>query len=224
MAVNTLSGFGPPTTAAVDFESPFPVVVELRGAGRTYGGASPVVALHECHVVIRRGEFVAIMGPSCSGKSTMLNILGLLDAPTQGEYLLDGAPTAGLSEGARADVWGVPAGVCLSGVSPDRVSQRGRKRRGGLVVPESRPQFGGSGRLMCCSGLGWATDCGRPHRSYLVASVSVWPLHGHWSVVRRCCYAMNRPAIWILIPVLRCWHSWRSYMTRADSRDDYSRS
>ena len=104
MAVNALGGFGPPTTAAVDFESPFPVVVELRGAGRTYGGASPVVALHDCDVVIRRGEFVAIMGPSGSGKSTMLNILGLLDAPTEGEYLLDGAPTAGLSEGARADV------------------------------------------------------------------------------------------------------------------------
>ncbi|MEP7113189.1 MAG: ABC transporter ATP-binding protein [Ilumatobacteraceae bacterium] len=76
----------------------------MTGIIKTYAGARPVTALRECDLRVNRGDFVAIMGPSGSGKSTLLNLLGLLDEPTSGEYLLDGQPTAGLSESRRCDV------------------------------------------------------------------------------------------------------------------------
>jgi putative ABC transport system ATP-binding protein len=61
-------------------------------------------ALSSVHLSIARGEFVSISGPSGSGKSTLLSILGLLDTPTSGRYLLDGRAVERLGADARADL------------------------------------------------------------------------------------------------------------------------
>jgi len=61
-------------------------------------------ALTAVHLEIRKGEYVSIAGPSGGGKTTLLSILGLLDAPTDGEYLLDGQPVANLTASDRARV------------------------------------------------------------------------------------------------------------------------
>jgi putative ABC transport system ATP-binding protein len=61
-------------------------------------------ALAGVHLEIRSGEFVSIAGPSGCGKSTLLSILGLLDTPTEGNYLLNGQPAQGLSLETRARV------------------------------------------------------------------------------------------------------------------------
>ena len=61
-------------------------------------------ALSDVHLEISQGEYVAIAGPSGCGKTTLLSILGLLDTPTLGEYLLDGRPVAGLNVAERARV------------------------------------------------------------------------------------------------------------------------
>jgi putative ABC transport system ATP-binding protein len=61
-------------------------------------------ALSEIHLEIRRGEYVAIAGPSGCGKTTLLSLLGLLDTPTEGQYLLDGKPVARLSPSERARI------------------------------------------------------------------------------------------------------------------------
>ena len=61
-------------------------------------------ALSDIHVEIKKGEYVAIEGPSGSGKTTLLSILGLLDAPSAGEYLLQGRPVAQLSARERARI------------------------------------------------------------------------------------------------------------------------
>jgi putative ABC transport system ATP-binding protein len=74
-------------------------VIELRGVAKAYSRQSSAVrALARVDLTIASGEFLAIMGPSGSGKSTLLSILGCLDRPSEGEYLLGGEAVAGLSD------------------------------------------------------------------------------------------------------------------------------
>ncbi len=71
-------------------------IVTLRGVSRDYPGG--VAALRDVDLDIDRGEMVAIVGPSGSGKSMMLNVMGTLDRPTTGEVVIDGFDVAGLSD------------------------------------------------------------------------------------------------------------------------------
>ncbi len=80
-------------------------VIELHGASKTYElGTIRVRALREVSLVIEHGDFVAIMGSSGSGKSTLMNIVGCLDVPTGGRYLLDGIDAARMDEDDLADL------------------------------------------------------------------------------------------------------------------------
>jgi putative ABC transport system ATP-binding protein len=81
------------------------IVIRLEHVVRAYQvGDAEVRALDDVSLAIRTGEFVALMGPSGSGKSTLLNVLGCLDTPTSGAYLLDGEPVQSLSEDQLAAV------------------------------------------------------------------------------------------------------------------------
>jgi putative ABC transport system ATP-binding protein len=86
-------------------------VIELRGLARTYPGPPPVHALLPADLVIGAGDYVAVTGPSGSGKSTLLHLLGLLDSPTAGSYLLDGLDTGALSDRDRSALRGRRIGV-----------------------------------------------------------------------------------------------------------------
>ena len=78
-------------------------VIELQGIKREFiVGGETVHALRGVSFSIKEGEFVTIMGSSGSGKSTLLNILGCLDTPTAGEYLLDGIPVRKMTKNKRA--------------------------------------------------------------------------------------------------------------------------
>ncbi len=73
-------------------------LIELRSIERTYGGGESLVrALDQVDLTISQGEFVAVMGASGSGKSTCMNVLGLLDRPTAGQYLFRGVDVGPLS-------------------------------------------------------------------------------------------------------------------------------
>ena len=78
-------------------------LIELRNLAKIYqSGDTEFAALHDVNLAIERGEFVAITGSSGSGKSTLMNLLGCLDSPTRGSYLL-GRPRRGAS--CRASSW-----------------------------------------------------------------------------------------------------------------------
>ncbi|WP_199615321.1 ABC transporter ATP-binding protein [Paenibacillus alkalitolerans] len=80
-------------------------MIRLEGVTKTYrNGAVEVQALKTMDVTINKGEFVAIMGPSGSGKSTLMNILGCLDVPTTGTYVLDGEQVESLDEDRLAAI------------------------------------------------------------------------------------------------------------------------
>ncbi len=80
-------------------------VIQLDHIHKTYTmGDVDVHALRGVSLTIKAGEFVAIMGASGSGKSTMMNIIGCLDRPTRGTYILDGQDVSELSKDERADI------------------------------------------------------------------------------------------------------------------------
>ena len=69
-----------------------------------YQGKEPVRVLKNVNLTVEKGEYLAIMGPSGSGKTTLMNLIGCLDVPTSGEYLLDGQNLKDLSDNALADI------------------------------------------------------------------------------------------------------------------------
>lgn len=76
-----------------------PLVIEAKQLKKSYKmGHGLVHALHQADLQVRRGDSVAIMGPSGSGKSTLLHLLGCLDSPTEGHYILNGEDISRLSD------------------------------------------------------------------------------------------------------------------------------
>jgi putative ABC transport system ATP-binding protein len=91
-------------------------VIELEHVHKTYTmGDVEVHALRGISLTIRAGEFVAIMGTSGSGKSTTMNIIGCLDRPTRGTYILDGQDVSALSKDERADIRSRKLGFVFQG-------------------------------------------------------------------------------------------------------------
>src|SRR5678815_4844758 len=80
-------------------------LIETRELWKTYQmGTEAVHALSGVSITIERGEYVAIMGPSGSGKSTLMNLIGCLDTPTKGTYLLNGKQASEMNDDELARI------------------------------------------------------------------------------------------------------------------------
>ncbi len=102
--------------AIMKAETQLEVLIHLSDIRKSYFSAdveTPV--LHGINVTIYKGEFVAIMGQSGSGKSTLMNILGCLDTPTSGSYILNGKETAKLNDNELAKVRNATIGFVFQG-------------------------------------------------------------------------------------------------------------
>ena len=102
--------------AVVKSQTRSDVLIQLSDVRKSYFSAeveTPV--LHGINVTIHQGEFVAIMGQSGSGKSTLMNILGCLDTPTSGSYILNGKETAKLNDNELAKVRNETIGFVFQG-------------------------------------------------------------------------------------------------------------
>ena len=81
------------------------MLIELKDICRDFPqGSESIHVLKNISLSVEKGEYIAIMGPSGSGKTTLMNIIGCLDTPTSGEYLLDGEPIKGAGDNRLADI------------------------------------------------------------------------------------------------------------------------
>ncbi len=80
-------------------------IIDIVGIGKTYKiGEVEVHALRKVDLKIKKGEFVALMGPSGSGKSTLMNMLGCLDTPSRGTYILNGIDVSHMTDNELAEI------------------------------------------------------------------------------------------------------------------------
>ena len=91
-------------------------MIQITNLSKTYRMGSNVInALNNISLHIKMHEFVAIVGPSGSGKSTLMNMIGCLDTPTSGSYLLDGMEVSKLSDNALAEIRNQKIGFVFQG-------------------------------------------------------------------------------------------------------------
>src|SRR5713101_967394 len=104
------------SSAPAELAEPPQTVIQVTDMVKDYSrGSSVVHALRSISLKVHAGEFVAVMGPSGSGKSTFMNMLGCLDRPTSGSYVLDGVEVTSLKRSQLADLRGRKLGFIFQG-------------------------------------------------------------------------------------------------------------
>ena len=177
-------------------------LIELRDVYKIYGEGleSEVRALDGVSLDIEKGEFVAVVGQSGSGKSTMMNVLGCLDIPTRGTYRLDGVDVRELSDKELSRIRNKQIGfifqqynliqnlTVLENVELPLIYQG--------IDPIDR-------RELAIQALTRSISLPRCP----AASSSVWPSPGPFPPIRPSSWRMSLPAHWIPGRATRCWAS-----------------
>ena len=102
------------------------MLIDLRKVEKAYRtGTVEFKALKGIDFEAKRGEYIAVVGPSGSGKSTLMNIVGCLDVPTAGEYLLEGQPVNKMTSNQLADVHAsLPSGSVIQRLGTRKAGHR----------------------------------------------------------------------------------------------------
>jgi putative ABC transport system ATP-binding protein len=147
-------------------------------------GSEMVHALRAVSVEIRRGDFVAVTGPSGSGKSTFMNLLGCLDSPTAGRYILDGRDVSHLTADELAEVRNRKIGFVFQSFNL-------LPRTPAIENVELPLRYSGMPRAQrhdrartALAAVGWKTAFGTTPRSCPADSSSAWPSPARWPTSR----------------------------------------
>ena len=200
-------------------------LIETRDLWKTYVmGAEEIHALRGVSISIERGEYVAIMGPSGSGKSTLMNLIGCLDTPTKGSYLLNGKEVAAMNDDELARIRNeeigfvfqtfnlLPRATALHNVELPLVyagvsgKERQERAQAGAREGRARRRARATGRT-----------------SSPAASASASRSRARSSTTRRSCSPTSRPATSTRRPAPRSWRS-SSACTRAATPSSSSRT
>ena len=163
-------------------------------------GDTTVKAADHITMKIEKGEFVAIVGQSGSGKSTCMNIIGCLDVPTAGHYRLNGRDVGKMSGNEQAEVRNEMLGFIFQ--------QYNLLPKLNLLENVEVP--------LVYAGVPRAERHRRATAALeQVVSSSVSPLPGHWPGTRRSFWLTSPPARWTATPAARCWGCCSSFTGRA---------
>ena len=161
-------------------------IIAIEHVWKTYGaGDTTVHALRDVSVFVERGDYVAIMGASGSGKSTLMNLIGCLDMPTSGRYLIDGVDVRGMAEGDLAYLRNRGIGLVFPELQPRAAHLGAAQRRAAAASTDGCPAASVV-RARSQGSTPWALPIasGTCRRSSPADSSSAWRSHAPSSPIR----------------------------------------